>query len=100
MNTRKAFTSAYHPQCNGATERMNRTLLSKLMKLCDGRYEKWDEYLSTAVFSCRISPNARLGISPFEALYGRKAKLTSEIVNTGTVERNPIDNEEQSEIQE
>ena len=33
INTRKAFTSAYNPRCNGQTERLNKTLIAKLAKL-------------------------------------------------------------------
>ena len=43
----KSFTSAYNPQCNGAVERLNRTLIAKLAKICNGDWEHWDEYLGT-----------------------------------------------------
>lgn len=45
MNTIKSQTSAYNPQCNGSVERLNRTLVGKLMKLCNGRIGEWDTFL-------------------------------------------------------
>ena len=68
----KSFASAYNPQCNGAVERLDRTLLVKLAKLCNGDWDRWDEYVDTAAVYCyRAAPIGRLSKSPFELLYGR-----------------------------
>ena len=45
------------------------------MKVCNGNYEEWDEYLAAAVFCYRITPIERLGKSPFQLIYGRTPKL-------------------------
>ena len=75
----KSFTSAYNPQCNGGVERLNRTLIAKLAKICNGDWEHWDEYLGTVVYCYRIAPIGRLGKSPFELLYGRIPNSMSEV---------------------
>ena len=48
VNTIKCQSLAYHPQCNCSVERLNRDILSKLMKMCNGSCEKWNDYLNTA----------------------------------------------------
>lgn len=75
FDTFKSQTSVYNPQCNGSVERLNRTLLSKLMKLCNGKIKEWDEFLDPALFCYRITPILRLGRCPFEILYGRSPKF-------------------------
>ena len=75
----KSFTSAYNPQCNGAVERLNRTLIAKLAKICDGRWEQWDEYVGAATYCYRVAPIGRLSKSPFELLYGRTPNSISEV---------------------
>jgi hypothetical protein len=79
FNIYKSFTSAYHPQCNGAVERTNQSLVAKLAKLVKGRWEDWDEYLDLTLYAYRISPRKASKISPFELLYGRKPLPMGEI---------------------
>ncbi|KAI5151321.1 hypothetical protein ENBRE01_2056 [Enteropsectra breve] len=71
QKTKQSFTSAYNPQCNGAAERLNRTLIAKLAKLTNGDFKNWDDYLPLALYAYRISPISKLNVSPFELLYGR-----------------------------
>ncbi|KAI5150755.1 hypothetical protein ENBRE01_1688 [Enteropsectra breve] len=72
QGTKQSITSAYNPRCNGTAERLNRTLLEKLAKLFNGKYNQRDEFLPIALYSYRISPRSRLNVSPFELLYERK----------------------------
>ncbi|MGL4849428.1 MAG: reverse transcriptase domain-containing protein, partial [Clostridium sp.] len=71
LNTKKTSTSSYHPQCNGTVERTNQTLIAKLAKFTDGRWEEWDNFLYYALFAYRISVRTVSKRSPFELLYGR-----------------------------
>ena len=41
----KLNTTAYHPQCDGLTERFNRTLKTMIRKHVDVYWKQWDKYL-------------------------------------------------------
>jgi hypothetical protein len=65
------FNSAYHPQTNGQTERVNE-ILEGMLRACALKYGKsWDHNLLYAEFSYNNSYQASLKMSPFEFLYGR-----------------------------
>ncbi|KAF9761524.1 Retrovirus-related Pol polyprotein from transposon [Nosema granulosis] len=38
MNSKKTFTTAYNPKCNGTAERVNQTLIGKLAVVCQLRH--------------------------------------------------------------
>ncbi|OMJ10286.1 Transposon Tf2-6 polyprotein [Smittium culicis] len=71
----QVFSSPYHPETNGMTERFNRTLKSMIKAYCTDDQANWDEYLDMHVLAYRTAKHETLGISPFEALYGRQPRL-------------------------
>jgi hypothetical protein len=74
MGTKLDFSSAYHPQTDGQTERVNQ-IMKDMLRACVLTYGKdWEKSLSYAEFSYNNSYQANLGMSPFEALYGRKCR--------------------------
>ncbi len=75
VDTKKTYTAAFNPKCNGTAERVNQTLIAKLAKMCNENWREWDEYLPYALFAYRVSPRKLSGYSPFELLYGRKPRL-------------------------
>jgi transposase InsO family protein len=75
MDTKLSFSSAYHPQTDGQTERTNQ-VLEDMLRACALKHgDNWDKSLPYAEFSCNNSYQASLKMSPFEGLYGRKAVL-------------------------
>ncbi|UYV66458.1 hypothetical protein LAZ67_4001743 [Cordylochernes scorpioides] len=58
------FTSAYHPQTNGLTERLNKTLADMLSI-------NWDAVLPYATFAYNTSQQESTGFSPFYLIHGR-----------------------------
>jgi hypothetical protein len=74
LDTKLNFSSAYHPQTDGQTERTNQ-LLEDMLRACALKYGgSWDKSLPYAEFSYNNSYQASMKMSPFEALYGRKCK--------------------------
>ena len=83
MGTRLSFSTAYHPQTDGQTERVNQ-VLEDMLRACILSYGKnWEKCLPFAEFSYNNSFQASLGMAPFEALYGRKCRTPLNWSETG-----------------
>jgi hypothetical protein len=74
MDTRLNFSSVYHPQTDGQTERVNQILEDMLRAYALKDSKSWDKCLLYAEFSYNNSYQKSLKISPFEVLYGRKCQ--------------------------
>ena len=75
MSTEHRISSAYHPQTNGQRERGNRTLKEALAKLVNDECNNWDTLIPGIPLAYHASEHASTKISPFEVMYGRKARL-------------------------
>jgi len=74
LGTKLDFSSTYHPQTDGQTERVNQ-ILEDMLRACVLIYgSNWEKSLSFAEFFYNNSYQASLKMSPFEALYGRKCR--------------------------
>ncbi|WVZ80833.1 hypothetical protein U9M48_028280 [Paspalum notatum var. saurae] len=74
LDSKLRFSTAYHPQTDGQTERINQ-ILEDMLRACAIQYgTSWDKSLPYAEFSYNNSYQASLKKSPFEALYGRRCK--------------------------
>jgi hypothetical protein len=63
-------SSAYHPQTDGQTERVNQ-ILEDMLRTCALQYGRsWDKSLAYAKFSYNNSYQESLKMAPFEMLYG------------------------------
>ena len=74
MDTKLNFSSAYHPQTDGQTERTNQILEDMLSAYALQYGTIWDKGLSYAEFSYNNSYQKSIKMAPFEALYGRKCR--------------------------
>jgi transposase InsO family protein len=72
MDTKLKYSSTYHPQTDGQTERTNQVLEDMLRACALQHGSSWDKSLPYAEFSYNNSYQASLKISPFETLYDRK----------------------------
>ncbi|WVZ75845.1 hypothetical protein U9M48_023869 [Paspalum notatum var. saurae] len=74
MGTKLDYSTAYHPQTDGQTERVNQ-LLEDLLRACVLTYgPNWEDSLPYAEFSYNNSYQASIEMSPFQALYGRQCR--------------------------
>lgn len=69
-DTQLRMSSAYHPQTDGQTERVNQCLETFLRCFVHACPRKWFRWLALAEFWYNTTPHSALGTTPFEALYG------------------------------
>ena len=74
MGTQLDFSTAYHPQTDGQTERTIQTLEDMLRMCVLDLKQDWDQYLSLVEFAYNNSYHSSIGMPPYEALYGRKCR--------------------------
>ncbi|GFY28572.1 retrovirus-related Pol polyprotein from transposon 17.6 [Trichonephila clavipes] len=70
------FTTAYHPQTNGLTERFNKTLADMLSMSVDVEQKNWDEILPFVTFAYNTAKQETTGFTQFYLLHGREAETT------------------------
>jgi hypothetical protein len=66
------FSTSYHPESDGQTERVNQVIEDMLRMYVMGKPSKWEEYLHLIEFDYNNGYRESLKMNPFEALYGRK----------------------------
>nr|GEX76880.1 putative reverse transcriptase domain-containing protein [Tanacetum cinerariifolium] len=74
LGTQLDMSSAYHPQTNGQSERMIKTLEDTLRACMIDLGGSWDTHSLTVEFSYNNSYHTSIKCIPFEALYGRKCR--------------------------
>jgi hypothetical protein len=74
MDTKLNFSSAYHPQMDGQTERVNQVLEDMLRAYALQYGRSWDKSLPYAEFSYNNSYHESLKMALFEMLYGKRCR--------------------------
>lgn len=73
--TKLRFSTAYHPQTDGQSERIIQTL-EDMLKACIMEFQgSWKNHLPLIEFSYNNSFHASFQMALYEALYGRKCRL-------------------------
>ena len=76
----KVRTTPYHPQCDGITERFNRTIQTMLASYVNKNQTNWDTLLPALAFAYNTSTHSSTKCTPFELVYGRKPKVPLDLV--------------------
>ena len=78
LGAKTSLSTAYHPQTDGQTERMNRTIEQVLRSVVNVEQRDWDEQLPLVEFAINNAKQASTGESPF-------------YLQTGVNPRTPLD---------
>ena len=84
LDVHQLKTTAYHPQCNGQTERLNRTLQNMLANYINDKKDDWDEYLPLLQFAYNTAIHSTTKFSPFELTYGREPRMPLDLMHNNT----------------
>ena len=81
------LSTAFHPQTDGQTERMNQELEQYLRFFVDHRQKDWTEWLASAEFTVNNKAHSAMKVSPFMVNYGRELRMGDNIRKSGKVEK-------------
>ncbi|KAJ9699024.1 hypothetical protein PVL29_007877 [Vitis rotundifolia] len=74
LGTQLNFSTAFHPQTDGQSERVIQ-ILEDMLRACVLEFGgNWADYLPLAEFAYNNSYQSSIGMAPYEALYGRPCR--------------------------
>ena len=91
LGIEKYNTTAYHPQCNGLTERFNRTLKTMLRKHAAKFGSQWDKYLHGVLWAYRNAPHDSTHEKPSFLLFGTDCRYPTEAALLPPTDIEPAD---------
>ena len=100
LGIKSKLSTAFHPQTDRQTERVNQELEQYLRMFIDHRQEQWPEWLGTAEFAYNNKAHLSTRTSPFKANYGQDPRMEFEGRKKGKYEEAEKFIEKMKEIQE
>ena len=94
------LSTAYHPQTDGQTVRVNRTLEDMLRHWCSPHQDDWDLYLKLAEFAYNNAHHESLGTTPVMLTFGQHPHTPATLLRQDSHGklRNPSANQFQAEM--
>jgi len=86
LRIKTKLSTAFHPQTDGQTERMNQEVEQYFRFFIEHRQKNWPEWLAMAEFAINDKVHMATKILPFMANYGRELRMGGDIRKKGKVE--------------
>lgn len=77
------YSSSYHPQTDGQTERVNQCVENYLRRMTSSAPQKWASWQPLAKYWYNTTYHTALKISPFQAMYGFPPPILSDMAVPG-----------------
>ncbi|XP_071933078.1 uncharacterized protein [Coffea arabica] len=98
LGTKLLFSTASHPQTDGQTEVVNRTLGTLLRAIIKKNLKSWEECLPHVEFAYNRAIHSTTGFSPFECVYGFNPLTPLDLVPLPSHERAYLDGKKRAEF--
>ena len=98
LGTKLLFSTTCHPQTDGQTEVVNRTLSQLLRILIQKNLKNWEDCLSFAEFAYNRSVHSATNHSPFEVVYGFNPLSPLDLIPIPIDERASLDGKAKAEM--
>ena len=89
LGTNLNMSTAFHPQTDGQTERMNSVLEDMLRHYVSPDQQDWDLFLSLAEFCMNNAYKSSIQCTPFQLVYGKNPKTPASAHLQNIKEQNP-----------
>ena len=86
LGIKTKLSTAFHPQIDGQTERMNQELEQYLWFFIEHRQKDWPEWLAAAEFAVNNKVHMATKVSPFMTNYGKELRIGGDIRRKEKVE--------------
>jgi len=87
LGTKLLFSTTCHPQTDGQTEVVNRTLGTMLRAVLKKNLKMWEECLPHVEFAYNWATHSTTKVSPFQVVYGFKPRSPIDLLFLPTTER-------------
>lgn len=98
LGTKLLFSTASHPQTDGQTEVVNRTLSQLLRVVISKNLKSWESCLPFVEFAYNRTVHSATNFSPFEIVYGFNPLSPLDLVPIPIEERTSLDGKRKAEL--
>jgi hypothetical protein len=98
LGTKLLFSTTCHPQTDGQTEVVNRTLGTMLRAVLKNNLKMWEECLTHVEFAYNRATHSTTKVSPFQVVYGFNPRAPIDILPLPTNERIHNDAKQRAEF--